>query len=247
MGRNRPVSFPMPWVAGEVSLARHSQNRILRPILDNMTPERWQQIDRLFHAALDCKPAERAEFLASKCAGDEPLRHEVESLISSLEEAESFIEAPAGDVAAELLGTHQPAFQRGQQIENYRIVRLLGSGGMGEVYLAEDVRLKRKVALKLLPAHFTVNPDRVRRFEREARAASALNHPNIVTIYEIKQSGATHFIATEFVDGKTLRQMMSEKPLKLSEVLNVAIQVADALSGAHAAGIVHRDVGRKTS
>ena len=118
----------------------------------------------------------------------------------------------------------------------------LGSGGMGEVYLAEDIRLNRKVALKLLPQHFTVNPDRVRRFEREARAASALNHPNIVTIYEIGQSNTTHFIATEFVDGKTLRQLINEKPLTLNEALNVCIQVADALSGAHSAGIVHRDI-----
>ena len=102
---------------------------------------------------------------------------------------------------------------------------------MGEVYLAEDIRLNRKVALKLLPPHFTLNPDRVRRFEREARAASALNHPNIVTIYEIGRSNTTHFIATEFVDGKTLRQLINEKPLTLNETLNVSMQVADAFSG----------------
>jgi serine/threonine protein kinase len=208
----------------------------------NMTPERWQQIDQLFQAALACDPAQREEFLADKCVGDEPLRREVESLLSSLEEADGFIETPAGDVAAELLGTHHSTYEPGQQIQNYRIVRQLGSGGMGEVYLAEDIRLNRKVALKLLPPHFTVNPDRVRRFEREARAASALNHPNIVTIYEIGQSNSTNFIATEFVDGKTLRQLTNEKPFTLNETLNVIVQVADALSGAHAAGIVHRDI-----
>ena len=207
-----------------------------------MTPERWQQIDQLFKAALACEPAEREEFLAANCAGDEALRLEVESLLSSLEEADAFIETPAGDIAAELLGTHRPTYEPGQQIQNYQIVRHLGSGGMGEVYLAEDVRLNRKVALKLLPSHFTVNPDRVRRFEREARAASALNHPNIVTIYEIGRSSSTHFIATEFVDGKTLRQMINEKPFSLNETLSVCIQVGDALSGAHAAGIVHRDI-----
>ncbi len=207
-----------------------------------MTPERWQQVDQLFHAVLACQPEERSEFLATQCAGDETLRSEVESLISSLEEAEDFIEAPAGDLAAEVLGTHRSAFQPGQEIENYRIVNRLGSGGMGEVYLAEDIRLKRNVALKILPSHFTVNPDRVRRFEREAQAASALNHPNIVTIYEIGHSNSTHFIATEFVDGKTLRQLINEKPFTLNETLNVSMQVADALSGAHAAGIVHRDI-----
>ena len=207
-----------------------------------MNAERWQQIDELFHAALACNPGERAEFLAGHCSGDELLRREVESLLSSHESADDFIETPAGDVAAEMLGTQQSAFEPGKQIENYRIVRHLGSGGMGEVYLAEDVRLKRNVALKLLPPHFTVNPDRVRRFEREARAASALNHPNIVTIYEIGKSNTTHFIATEFVDGKTLRQLIQEKPFTLNETLNVSMQIADALSGAHAAGIVHRDI-----
>ncbi len=178
----------------------------------------------------------------AQCSGDEPLRREVESLLSSLTEADGFMETPAGDVAAELLGTHRSTYESGQQIQNYRIVRQLGAGGMGEVYLAEDIRLNRKVALKLLPPHFTVNPDRVRRFEREARAASALNHPNIVTIYEIGQSNTTHFIATEFVDGKTLRQRINEKPLTLGETLSVSTQVADALSGAHVAGIVHRDI-----
>jgi serine/threonine protein kinase len=207
-----------------------------------MTPERWQQIDHLFHAALACEAGQRVSFLATECAGDESLRRDVESLLSALEEDADFIETPAGDVAAALLESHQASYEPGHHIENYRIVRLLGSGGMGEVYLAEDVRLKRKVALKLLPPHFTANPDRVRRFEREARAASALNHPNIVTIYEIRQSGSTHFIATEFVEGKTLRQLMAEKPLKLGETLNVAIQVAGALVGAHAAGIIHRDI-----
>ncbi|HZI47711.1 MAG TPA: serine/threonine-protein kinase, partial [Pyrinomonadaceae bacterium] len=206
-----------------------------------MNAERWQQIEELFHAALACEPGLRPAFLASRCGADKVLRSEVESLLSSHESADDFIETPAGDVAAELLGA-QAALEAGQQLENYRIVRPIGSGGMGEVYLAEDLRLKRKVALKLLPPHFTVNPDRVRRFEREARAASALNHPNIVTIYEIGHSNTTHFIATEFVDGKTLRQLINEKPFTLNETLNVSMQVADALSGAHAAGIVHRDI-----
>jgi serine/threonine protein kinase len=207
-----------------------------------MTPERWQQIDQLFHSALARERKQRTTFLAKQCGGDDALRGEVEALLSSLEQADDFIETPAGDVAAELLGTHRSTFEAGQQIENYQIIRQLGSGGMGEVFLAEDIRLNRNVALKLLPPHFTVNPDRVRRFEREARAASALNHPNIVTIYEIGQSNATHFIATEFVDGKTLRQLINETPLTLANFLSLSLQVADALSGAHSAGIVHRDI-----
>ncbi len=206
-----------------------------------MTPARWQQIEELFHAALACNPDERSDFLASRCGADETLRREVESLLSSHEGANDFIETPAGDVAAEFLST-QSTFEPGHQIENYRIVRKLGAGGMGEVYLVDDTRLQRKVALKLLPPHYTSNPDRVRRFEREARAASALNHPNIVTIYEIGKSASADFIATEFVDGKTLRQLIEEKPLTLGETLNVVIQIADALKGAHEAGIVHRDI-----
>ena len=182
-----------------------------------MSPERWLQIKELFHEALVCEPAQREEFLVAKCAGDEPLRTEVESLLSSLEEDDGFIEAPVGDLAAELLGTNRSTYETGHQIQNYRIERQIGSGGMGEVYLAQDTKLNRNVALKLLPPHFTVNPDRVRRFEREARAASALSHPNIVTIYEIGQADTTHFIATEFVDGKTLRQLINEKPFTLNE------------------------------
>ena len=197
-----------------------------------MTPERWQQIDHLFHETLACEPALRENFLAAACESDDSLRVEVESLLSSHHDASEFIETPAGDVAAEMLGARPSTFEPGQKIENYRIIRLLGTGGMGEVYLADDARLNRKVALKLLPPHFTSNPDRVRRFEREARAASALNHPNIVTIYEIGKSASVHFIATEFVDGKTLRQLINENPFKLSETLNVAIQVAGALVGA---------------
>src|SRR5688572_12302411 len=206
-----------------------------------MTPERWQQTKELFHEALAYEPAQREEFLAAKCAGDAPLRTEVESLLSSLEEDESFIEAPVGDLAAELLGTHRPTYEPGHQIQNYKIERQIGSGGMGEVYLAEDTKLNRKVALKLLPPHFTVNPDRVRRFEREARAASALNHPNIVTIYEIGLSDTTHFIATEFVEGKTLRQLINEKPVTLNETLSLSLQVAERGNSAQAVGIVHRD------
>jgi serine/threonine protein kinase len=204
------------------------------------TAEQWQQIQELFHAALEKEPAERSTFLENVCAGDESLRREVAWLISAHETEDHFIDSPGYVAAREVLANHH--FEPGETLAYYKIEAALGSGGMGEVYLAEDIRLNRKVALKLLPPHFTVNPDRVRRFEREARAASALNHPNIVTIYEIGKSDTTHFIATEFVDGKTLRQLINEKPFTLNETLNVSMQVADALSGAHAAGIVHRDI-----
>ncbi|MCM3869937.1 MAG: serine/threonine-protein kinase, partial [Pyrinomonadaceae bacterium] len=195
-----------------------------------------------FHAALEREPSQRSNFLAQVCEGDQPLRSEVESLLASHEGAENFIETPASDVAANLLAGGQDKLALGQTVGRYEILTLLGSGGMGEVYLARDKSLGRQIALKLLPAQFTTNADRVRRFDREARAASALNHPNIVTIHEIGQFDSTHFIATEFIDGVTLRERLAECPLKLDEALDIATQVAFALAAAHTAGIVHRDI-----
>src|SRR5437016_300884 len=207
-----------------------------------MTPERWKQIDQLFHAALQREPGQRSAFIAESCAGDETLQKEIEDLLASHEESDSFIETPASDVAAELLAEGQAGLVVGQAIGPYTVLDLIGAGGMGQVYLGTDTRLGQRVALKILPKQFTINPERVRRFEQEARAASALNHPNIVTIHEIGRFNSTQFIVTEFVDGQTLRTLMNEKPLTLKEALNVAIQIAGALAAAHAAGIVHRDI-----
>jgi eukaryotic-like serine/threonine-protein kinase len=206
-----------------------------------MTSERWQQIDQLFHSTLQRESGERAAFLAQACNGDESLRQEVESLIGSHEQSESFIEAPACDIAAELLAEREGRLRTGEFVGHYRIVSLLEEGGMGEVYLAQDVRLGRQVALKRLPAQFTLDAERVHRFEQEARAASALNHPNIITIHEIGRSDATHFITTEFIDGETLRRHMT-RGMKLDEALEIAAQVASALVAAHDAGIAHRDI-----
>ena len=207
-----------------------------------MTPERWRQIEQLFHAALACDPVQREEFLAAQCAADDLLRREIESLIAFHNGAQNFLETPAGDVAAELLGGNRATLQPGDRIQNYLIERKLSTGGMGEVYLASDTRLSRKIALKLLPRHATIAHERVKRFEREARAASALNHPAIVTIHDIGESDLGHFIATEFIDGKTLRECMHEHGLSLYGAVDLAIQVAGALVAAHAAGIVHRDI-----
>src|SRR6266516_4469072 len=130
----------------------------------------------------------------------------------------------------------------GVTLSHYHIVSEIGAGGMGEVYLAQDTKLDRKVALKILPADLAANHDRMRRFVQEAKAASALNHPNIITIYEIDETGSGHFIATEFIDGETLRERGRQAPMKLDEVLDIATQIAGALSAAHAAGIIHRDI-----
>ena len=207
-----------------------------------MTPERWQQVKEVFNSAINYRPEERSLFISRVCSGDEALRSEVESLIASHEQSGSFIDKPAFEAAATLLANEKAELKSGHVIASYEVISFLSRGGMGEVYLAEDKRLGRKVALKLLPASFTTDEDRLRRFEQEARAASALNHPNIITIYEIREAAGSHVIATEFVEGETLRHRLSRSALTLSETLSVAMQVGDALSAAHKAGIIHRDI-----
>jgi len=211
-----------------------------------MDAKRWNQIKEVYDRALDLCGDEREGFLAEACGDDYDLRREAESLLAAHEDAGTFLQSPAVEVAArEIVAdentSHAPQLI-GRELANYKIISLLGRGGMGEVYLAEDKRLHRKVALKLLPAQFTNDVERVRRFEREAKAASATNHPNILTIYEIGQAEGLHFIATEFVDGVTLRQSMRSDGISIAESLSVAVQVASALSAAHEAGIIHRDI-----
>jgi serine/threonine protein kinase/Flp pilus assembly protein TadD len=205
-----------------------------------MTPERWQKAKEIFNSAIHRAPGQRSAFLSEACGKDEALRKEVELLIESHEREGSFIDSPAYEAAADLLAGDQE-LKPGQTIGQYEILLMLGRGGMGEVYLAHDTKLRRKVALKFLPASFTKDQERLRRFEREARAASALNHPNIVTIYEVGETDGHHFISTELIEGQTLRQQMRSS-IKLGRALDIASQVAGALAAAHAAGIVHRDI-----
>jgi eukaryotic-like serine/threonine-protein kinase len=207
-----------------------------------MTPERWIQIKDLFNRALDLEPDRRIVFLDEACGDDRLLRSEIDSLLAVHDESDTLIDRPAFRVAAELFASTQTQTVVGRVINHYRVVRELGHGGMGEVYLAEDTRLGRKVALKLLPLHFTKDADRVRRFQQEARAASALNHPNIVTIHEIGEAEELRFIVTEYIEGETLREKMKRSRMRLEEVLNVAIQTSRALEAAHNAGIAHRDI-----
>ena len=210
------------------------------------SPDRQQQLKELYNVALERAAGERRSFLAEACAGDEELRHELESLLGYQARAEAFIETPLPQLATELLATDLAASLVGRRIGHYHVLARIGAGGMGEVFLAEDTRLGRKVALKLLPAKFTSDPTRVRRFEREARAASALNHPNILTIHEIGQAstdlGGIHFIATEFIEGETLRERLARGGVDLTVALDVAAQIAAALAAAHDAGIMHRDI-----
>jgi serine/threonine protein kinase/class 3 adenylate cyclase/tetratricopeptide (TPR) repeat protein len=207
-----------------------------------MTPERWQQIERVFHAALDSDPDVRSSFLNEACAGDDALRSEVESLLASLKQSESVRTMLPAEVAAQMVAESEAETMAGRLLGHYQLLSLLGAGGMGQIYLGLDTRLGRKVALKLLSAHFTTDLDRVRRFEQEARAASALNHPNIITIHDMGQVGDVYFIATEFIEGATLRQMIGRVGTEIRSILDIAAQVANALAASHAVGIAHRDI-----
>jgi eukaryotic-like serine/threonine-protein kinase len=207
-----------------------------------MTPEFWQKVKDIFQAALDRAPEERSAFVSDACAGDKALQSEVESLMSSDGRSGAFLDSPAYEAAAETIVKVKSELKPGQAAGSYEIISFISRGGMGEVYLAQDRRLSRKVALKLLPAAFTKDDERLRRFEQEARAASALNHPNIITIYEVLRTDAHYLIATEFVEGETLRNRLSRSTLTLSEALHIAIQISDALASAHKAGIIHRDI-----
>jgi len=211
-----------------------------------MTPERWQQVKELFQAARECAPSQRVAWLEAACAGDAELRAEVESLLAANELPGSFMDRPAAEEAVTSLAPSSAADQAeslaGQTVGHYQLERQLGRGGMGVVYLARDARLGRPVALKLLLARFTQEPERVRRFQQEARAASSLNHPNIITIYELGRVAETHFIAAEFVEGQTLRALLAGGEMRLDAALDITLQAAGALQAAHEAGIVHRDI-----
>ncbi len=210
-----------------------------------MTPARYKEVGELYRAALEVDADQRAAFLIEASSGDEALRQEVESLLGYAAQPGGLIDQPALEVAAQTLREEPTTIQFKQNISHYRLLSLLGKGGMGEVYLGEDTQLKRKVAVKLLPAAFTHDAERVQRFAREAHAVSALNHPNILTIHEIGASEGMHYIVTEYVEGETLRQRLtaaSQQPMPLTDTLTVAAQMAEALAAAHEAGIIHRDI-----
>ena len=199
-----------------------------------MTPERWRQIKEVFNSALKYEPAERSLFLSRACYNDTALQKEVESLLSAHERDGSFIDSPAYKRAAEWMLDEPPAeLKPGEVLGSYEITSFIGRGGMGDVYLAQDKRLRRKVALKFLSSSLTKDVSRMQRFEQEARAASALNHPNIIPIYEICEVNSSLMMAAEFVEGVTLRQRLTSGPFNLNEVLTISIQIADALSSAH--------------
>lgn len=209
-----------------------------------MTSEQWQQVKTIVQQSLDTDPEKRARFVAEKCGDDASLRYEVDALLATNESIGNFIETPAYLQVMETLPIEEPApeLKAGQHLAQYEILRELGRGGMGAVYLAQDEKLGRKVAVKVLPSGFSDRTGASDLFHREARVVSALNHPNILTIHEIGHFDSIDFIATELVEGVTLRQRISDGPISSAEAIEVAVQVAAALAEAHAAGIIHRDI-----
>jgi serine/threonine protein kinase len=197
-----------------------------------MQADRWKKIEGLYQAAVALSPEKRAEFLEQACPGDAGLRGEVQSLLA--QQADSFLESSP----VSTIKTLTP----GAKLGNFEILELIGRGGMGEVYRARDARLKRDVAIKVLPAGLARDPDRIARFEREARAAGALNHPNIVAVHEIGRHDDIYWIATELVAGESLAKVVERGPMAVGKAIEIATQIADGLSAAHAAGIVHRDL-----
>src|ERR1700731_1040083 len=205
-----------------------------------MSSERWERTKEILEQALCLAPEERQAYLESACGADADLRMEVESLIAAHEEAGSqFLVAAAPEV---LQLARSRALTAGTKLGPYEIIAPLGAGGMGEVYRARDTHLGRTVAIKILPAVFSAHQDRLHRFQEEARSASALNHPNIITIHDLGQEGSTHYIAMELVEGKTLRELLVSGPLPIRKAIEIASQVAEGLTKAHEAGIAHRDL-----
>src|SRR5262245_5272562 len=204
-----------------------------------MTPERWQRARQILNEALERGPDERGRFLAEACSGDESLRQEVEALLMAHEQAGSFLEVPvvkAGRPHADV------RLFAGTKLGLYEVGALIGAGGMGEVYQATDSRLGRSVAIKLLPAAFAQEAERIARFEREARVLASLNHPNIAAIYGLEESGGARFLVMELVLGEALSEKIKRGAIPIEEALRIATQITDALEAAHEKGVVHRDL-----
>lgn len=207
-----------------------------------MNPERWKQIDELFSAALEIDQDKRTAFLDQVCVGDDDLRKELETLLASDEKEQSRIQDYPMQMAAELLAKQNTVLSPGKSIGPYKILSLIGSGGMGDVYRASDPRIGREVAVKVLPPHFSNDADRMRRFQQEVRAAGMLNHQNIVAIYDSGMEQGNPYLVSELLRGESLRQKLKGAPLPMKKAIEYALQVAEGLSAAHEKGIVHRDL-----
>jgi len=207
-----------------------------------MTPDRWNEVERISQAAVDCEASERSAFLDRACAADPDLRREVESLLDAHLSADRLLESGAFSLAARNLADDAPRLARGQRLGSYELIEWIGAGGMGEVWRALDPRLRRHVAIKILPPQYSRDPDRLRRFEQEAQAAGMLNHPNVLAIYSVGEQEQAPYLVTELLEGGTLRSRLAGGRLSEARALEYGDQVVQGLAAAHAKGIVHRDL-----
>jgi serine/threonine protein kinase len=212
-----------------------------------MKPERWQKIEQIYNSALELDADRREVFLEQACAGDESIRKEVQKLLELNTDAEKFIESPAIEKLAHEMAEDSEVAKESSSIigksnSRYEIVEELGRGGMGEVYRAKDRKLGRDVAIKVLPKEFALDNDRIARFRREAKLLASLNHSNIAALYELEESGETHFLVLELIEGETLADRLKQGPIQVEESLKLALQIAEALEAAHEKGVIHRDL-----
>jgi serine/threonine-protein kinase len=207
-----------------------------------MADDNWQKVREVFDAALQQKPEERQSYINQVCSDDKTLLMEIESLFSSFDRAEDFMETPAVATVADIIEPETKTLESGKCFAHYEVIKQIGTGGMGKVYLAQDKKLYRKVAVKILNERFSQDRSNLRRFIHEAKAASALNHPNILVIHEIGETDETHYIVSEFIKGETLREVLIKSQMSLAEVLEISIQIANALTTAHGAHLIHRDI-----
>src|SRR5437870_5061002 len=207
-----------------------------------MATDLWQQVQQFFDAALQHSPEKRQEFLEQECGSNQELRREVESLLAAHDESGNFMAEPAVAGRAEVLHRATSRFQPGDTLGGYRVWDWVGRGGMGEVYRARDTRLKRDVAIKVLPQAFAADRERLRRFEQEARSAAALNHPNIISVHDMGTADGSPYIVSELLEGQNLRELLRHGPVPARKALDYAIQAARGLAAAHDVGIVHRDL-----
>ncbi len=202
-----------------------------------MEPERWQRIDRILAAALERQEGERSAYLDEACAEDEALRRKVETLLVEHKEAEDFLEEPAVEMVAEGFAKDEADTLVGRQLGSYKILSFIAAGGMGEVYRARDTQLDREVAIKVLPAEFTQDPERLARFQREAKLLASLNHPNIAAIHSFEHADDIHFLVLELVEGETLAERVAKGPVPVEEALEVCRQIAEGVEAAHEKGV----------
>lgn len=207
-----------------------------------MTPERWQQIEKLFYSILEVEPSRRDDFLDEACGGDEELHRALKSLLASIDEGGTFFETLRAEVAAEIINEDKAGAMTGRTLGRYRFLSPLGAGGMGEVYRALDTRLDREVAVKILPERLAANPEALLRFEREAKAVAALSHPNILSIHDYGTEEGVSYAVMELLNGETLRSRLSKSAMTWRKAVGIGVEIAEGLSAAHAKGITHRDL-----